>query len=86
MFLKRLDIQGFKSFPQRIRVDFGPGITSVVGPRRAGWMSSGPFSGKPSTAAAVSAGASTRIGSGDADTSPGARRIAMSLWWSNQIA
>ena len=27
MFLKRLDIQGFKSFPQRIRVDFGPGIT-----------------------------------------------------------
>ncbi|HXF59823.1 MAG TPA: chromosome segregation protein SMC [Candidatus Saccharimonadales bacterium] len=36
MFLKRLDIQGFKSFPQRIRVDFGPGITSVVGPNGSG--------------------------------------------------
>jgi len=36
VFLKRLDIQGFKSFPQRIRVDFGPGITSVVGPNGSG--------------------------------------------------
>ncbi|HEY7728271.1 MAG TPA: chromosome segregation protein SMC, partial [Candidatus Eisenbacteria bacterium] len=36
MFLRRLDIQGFKSFPQRIRVDFGPGITSVVGPNGSG--------------------------------------------------
>ena len=36
MFLKRLDIQGFKSFPQRIRVDFGPGITAVVGPNGSG--------------------------------------------------
>src|SRR5262245_53157431 len=36
MFLKGLDIQGFKSFPQRIRVDFGPGITSVVGPNGSG--------------------------------------------------
>lgn len=36
MFLKRLDIQGFKSFPQRVRVDFGPGITSVVGPNGSG--------------------------------------------------
>jgi len=36
VFLKRLDIQGFKSFPQRIRVDFGPGITAVVGPNGSG--------------------------------------------------
>ena len=36
MFLKRLDIQGFKSFPQRVRVEFGPGITSVVGPNGSG--------------------------------------------------
>jgi len=36
VFLSRLDIQGFKSFPQRIRVDFGPGITSVVGPNGSG--------------------------------------------------
>jgi len=36
VFLKRLDIQGFKSFPQRVRVDFGPGITSVVGPNGSG--------------------------------------------------
>ena len=36
MFLKRLDIQGFKSFPQRVRVDFGPGITSIVGPNGSG--------------------------------------------------
>jgi chromosome segregation protein len=36
VFLKRLDIQGFKSFPQRVRVDFGPGITAVVGPNGSG--------------------------------------------------
>ncbi len=36
MFLSRLDIQGFKSFPQRVRVEFGPGITSVVGPNGSG--------------------------------------------------
>jgi len=36
VFLKRLDILGFKSFPQRVRVDFGPGITAVVGPNGSG--------------------------------------------------
>jgi len=36
VFLSRLDIQGFKSFPQRVRVDFGPGITAVVGPNGSG--------------------------------------------------
>jgi chromosome segregation protein len=36
VFLQRLDIQGFKSFPQRVRVDFGPGITAVVGPNGSG--------------------------------------------------
>jgi chromosome segregation protein len=36
VFLSRLDIQGFKSFPQRVRVEFGPGITAVVGPNGSG--------------------------------------------------
>ncbi len=36
MFLKRLDIQGFKSFPEKIRLDFKQGITGVVGPNGSG--------------------------------------------------
>ncbi|NRD78846.1 chromosome segregation protein SMC [Bacillus sp. BRMEA1] len=36
MFLKRLDIIGFKSFAERIGVDFVPGITAVVGPNGSG--------------------------------------------------
>ena len=36
MFLKRLDIIGFKSFADRISVDFVPGITAVVGPNGSG--------------------------------------------------
>lgn len=36
MFLKRLDIIGFKSFADRIGVDFVPGITAVVGPNGSG--------------------------------------------------
>lgn len=32
MFLKRLEIAGFKSFAERVSVDFVPGVTSVVGP------------------------------------------------------
>lgn len=36
MFLKRLDIIGFKSFAERISVDFVPGITAVVGPNGSG--------------------------------------------------
>lgn len=36
MFLKRLEIQGFKSFPEKIRLDFKKGITGVIGPNGSG--------------------------------------------------
>ncbi|HWJ80472.1 MAG TPA: chromosome segregation protein SMC [Niallia sp.] len=36
MFLKRLDIIGFKSFADKISVDFVPGVTAVVGPNGSG--------------------------------------------------
>ncbi|MBI0578463.1 chromosome segregation protein SMC [Neobacillus cucumis] len=36
MFLRRLDIIGFKSFADRIGVDFVPGVTAVVGPNGSG--------------------------------------------------
>ena len=36
MLLKRLEIVGFKSFAERISVDFVPGVTAVVGPNGSG--------------------------------------------------
>lgn len=36
MFLKRLDIVGFKSFAERVTVDFVNGVTAVVGPNGSG--------------------------------------------------
>src|SRR5690625_1182358 len=36
MFLKRLETVGFKSFAERIDVDFVPGVTAVVGPNGSG--------------------------------------------------
>lgn len=36
MFLKRLEIIGFKSFAERIGVDFVPGVTAIVGPNGSG--------------------------------------------------
>ena len=36
MYLKRLDIQGFKSFADKIGLDFNQGITAVVGPNGSG--------------------------------------------------
>ncbi|MCL6549275.1 MAG: AAA family ATPase, partial [Alicyclobacillus sp.] len=36
MFLKRLDVMGFKSFAEKVSVEFSPGITAVVGPNGSG--------------------------------------------------
>jgi chromosome segregation protein len=36
MYLKRLDIQGFKSFANKMTMVFGPGVTCVVGPNGTG--------------------------------------------------
>ncbi|MDQ0217109.1 chromosome segregation protein SMC [Peribacillus cavernae] len=36
MFLKRLDVVGFKSFAEKTSVDFVPGVTAVVGPNGSG--------------------------------------------------
>jgi chromosome segregation protein len=36
VFLKRLEIMGFKSFAERIAIDFVPGVTAVVGPNGSG--------------------------------------------------
>ncbi len=36
MHLKTLEIQGFKSFPERTTIDFHPGVTAIIGPNGSG--------------------------------------------------
>ncbi len=36
MYLRRIDLQGFKTFPLRATLEFRPGVTAIVGPNGAG--------------------------------------------------
>src|SRR5437588_6964848 len=36
MYLKSIMVKGFKSFPDRCRLEFGPGVSVIVGPNGSG--------------------------------------------------
>src|SRR3954453_65823 len=36
MHLRAITVKGFKSFPERTRLEFGPGVSVIVGPNGSG--------------------------------------------------
>src|SRR4028118_545450 len=36
MHLRSISVKGFKSFPDRVRLDFAPGVSVIVGPNGSG--------------------------------------------------
>ena len=36
MYLKSITMKGFKSFPERVSLEFSPGVSVIVGPNGSG--------------------------------------------------
>ena len=46
MYLKSIEVQGFKSFAHKIKFEFHNGITGIVGPNGKMCIRDSPFAGK----------------------------------------